>query len=208
MVRIAILGAGCLGKQAIEIIAEQKMYKPIGFFDDIINEAVGDLPIIGKTQDVFTAYAENKFDKLFIAIGYKHLDKKYKLIRNELKDIPLATIIHPSAYIDKDVLIEEGVLIYPNVFIGRGSKVCKGAIINVGVIFPHDNIIESCTFVSVAVVSGGNTKIGKRGFIGLGSHLGDGLSISDDVIIGVGSTVITNIFESGTYVGCPVRKIK
>ena len=55
---------------------------------------------------------------------------------------------------------------------------------------------------------GGGVTIEENVFIGLGSAVRNAIHITSDVIIGCGSTVVKDITEPGTYVGCPARKIK
>ena len=44
--------------------------------------------------------------------------------------------------------------------------------------------------------------------MGTGAHILQGLTISDDTIVGAGAVVTKDITEPGTYVGVPARKIK
>jgi acetyltransferase-like isoleucine patch superfamily enzyme len=45
-------------------------------------------------------------------------------------------------------------------------------------------------------------------FIGVGTIIGMGVLILPKVIVGAMAFVNKNIIEAGTYVGCPVRRIK
>ena len=208
MNRVAIIGAGEFGKQVLQIASTQKKYVPVGFFDDFYQEEkFRDIDVLGKIDDVETMYRQDKFDYLFISIGYNHLGFKQELTER-FSSIPFATIIHPTVTIEDSAEIAEGVLIYANAYIGPGVKLSKGCVVNVYTYLPHDNLIKECTFLSGGIDMGGKVDVGERSFVGIGVTVTDNINICDDVFVGAGTVVIKDIDEPGTYVGCPARKIK
>lgn len=208
MNRLAIIGAGDLGKQALEIARLQKKYVPVGFFDDFnTDDSFQNLPPLGKIEDIEAAFSGKKFDYLFAAIGYKHLGFKQQLTER-FSRIPFATIVHPTAVIEREAELESGVLLYAFAYIGFGVKVSKHSVINVYTYLPHDVLVKECSFLSCGVNVGGNVTIGERTFVGIGATVSDGVNICDDVLVGAGTVVIKDIVEPGTYAGCPARKIK
>ncbi|MFQ7840675.1 MAG: hypothetical protein ACLRHD_04495 [Thomasclavelia spiroformis] len=50
--------------------------------------------------------------------------------------------------------------------------------------------------------------MGERTWIGAGTTVINNIIITDNCVIGAGSTVIKDIEEIGVYAGVPVRKIK
>jgi len=54
----------------------------------------------------------------------------------------------------------------------------------------------------------GNVKVGTRSFIGANSVIKQGVTIGDDVIVGAGSVVISDIQNRTTVVGNPARILK
>ena len=207
MNKIAIVGAGELGKQVLEIVNTEGKYITVGFFDDSLssNKAHG-LTILGSTDTILEQFSLNKFDGLIFAIGYKHLDKKQAFLE-QFSSIPFYSTIHPSAVIEPTAIIDKGVIVYANCYVGHRCKLKNGSIVNVGCNIPHDNIIKSCSFLSVGVQMGGGTTIGSCTFIGVGATISDGLQLTNNVTIGAGSVVIKDINESGTYIGVPAKRL-
>ena len=108
MDRLAIIGAGMFGRQALEIAHLQKKYDVVGFYDDFSKDDIfEELPILGKIDDVRNDFSKGVFDVLFIAIGYNHLEFKQNLFK-KFASIPFATIIHPTAIIEKSAVLEGG----------------------------------------------------------------------------------------------------
>ena len=57
-------------------------------------------------------------------------------------------------------------------------------------------------------VISGNNSIGESVYIGTNSSFKEKIQVCDNLIIGLNSGVVTNIKESGTYVGTPSVKMK
>jgi UDP-3-O-[3-hydroxymyristoyl] glucosamine N-acyltransferase len=84
----------------------------------------------------------------------------------------------------------------------------KCVIINLNATIGHDCVIGDFVTISPGANISGNVTIGKRCYIGTGAAIIEGVTICDDVTIGAGGVVVKDITEPGTYVGCPVKKIK
>ena len=95
----------------------------------------------------------------------------------------------------------------PNSVINAGSKIGEGCIINTGCTIDHDCTIQNYVHISPGAHVAGTVEIGKRTWVGIGSSIINNIKICEDCIFGAGSVVIKDIFNSGTYVGMPVRKI-
>ncbi len=86
--------------------------------------------------------------------------------------------------------------------IKKGVRI--GAHCNIG----HNNIIGENTVLAAGVMTSGSVTIGKNCWFGTGSLIRNGISICDDVVIGIGSVVIKDITEPGIYVGNPAKFLK
>ena len=52
----------------------------------------------------------------------------------------------------------------------------------------------------------GDCRIGEFTFVGSGAVVANGVSIANNVVIGAGAVVCSDINDSGTYIGMPARK--
>jgi sugar O-acyltransferase (sialic acid O-acetyltransferase NeuD family) len=207
MNRVAIIGAGVLGRQALEIALLQEEYLPVGFYDDFTVEAeFENLPILGKLDAIASDFKNGEFDYLFIAIGYNHLGFKQELFKR-FSAIPLANIIHPTAVIEKSSILKGSNLIYADCYIGPHCVMEHGSVLNIKSYLAHETNVGNCTFMSGGINVGGKVNFGERCFIGLGVTLVDDIDVCDDVYLGAGTVVTKPITEKGTYVGTPARKI-
>jgi UDP-3-O-[3-hydroxymyristoyl] glucosamine N-acyltransferase len=72
----------------------------------------------------------------------------------------------------------------------------------------HDCVIGDFFTASPGVNISGNCTIGNQVYIGTNASLKQGITICDDVIIGMGSVVVKDIIEPGVYIGNPISKLR
>jgi UDP-perosamine 4-acetyltransferase len=93
------------------------------------------------------------------------------------------TVVHPSAVIALDTVLEEGAQVMAGVVIQPGVTIGRDTIINTRASIDHDCTIGPNSHIAPgAVLSGGIT-------IGAGCHIGTGASVIQGVSIGEGAVV-------------------
>lgn len=209
MKTLAILGSGHLGQQIANIALTDKHFENVVFFDDFYQKSSNSrFNILGSSKDILSSFEKNKFDKLIIGIGYKHLairEEKFEMFNNK---IPFANIIHSSIYKDKTVKIGMGNVFYPGSIIDENVNIKNNNIFNLGCLIAHDTIIGSHNFFSPSVNIAGRVNVGNQVILGIGTTIIDNIYISNKVQTGAGAVVINNLSVSGLYVGNPTRLIR
>lgn len=202
--KLIIIGASGHGKVAADIAVKMNKWKRITFLDDddSIKMSMG-LEVIGKIADAFTHKEETDF---FVAIGNSAVREKIqeKLIQEGLN---IVSLIHPSAAIGTDVVIDIGTAVMGGVVINSSSRVGKGCIINTSSSLDHDNVIENYVHISPGVRTAGSVSIGRLTWLGIGSVVSNNVNICSGCKVGAGAVVVRDITEPGKYVGVPVRRV-
>lgn len=143
-----------------------------------------------------------------IAIGDNYIRKK---IFDEVNKINLKikwiNIISKRAIISKNVKIGEGSLVMPGCIINNDTVIKNHCIINTGSIIEHDNYFDDFAGCGPRVVTGGNVRIGKCSYIGIGSVVKEKISVDENVNIGGNSFVNKNCRKNSLYYGNPVKLI-
>lgn len=199
--RLAILGAGELGKQIANFALNDNHYTEVYFYDDFFSND----EIVGNSDKMVEDYSKNLFDELIIGIGYNHLvarEEKFKAFKNS---IPFGKIVHSSCWTDPSAVIEEGCVLYPRSVVDKNVKISYNTIINLNCTIAHDTTIGSSCFLAPAVAIAGFCTIKAACFIGINTTIKDNLIIDDNVVIGAGSLVIRSILKKGTYFGNPIK---
>jgi sugar O-acyltransferase (sialic acid O-acetyltransferase NeuD family) len=211
--RIVILGCGNHGLVCGEM-AELLGYQDISFLDLARHLKPGrhfDWPIRGSfdpatVQADLASHCEPGAEFL-VALGENQV--RLAISRQiEASGLPLATLIHPTAFIS------------PRSSIGRGSSICAGAIIqpkssvgmaclvNTGASVDHDCILGDGVHLSPGVRLSGRVTVGEGSWLGTGVAVRDGVTIAGHITVGVGGVVIHDLAEPGVYVGVPVRRLR
>ncbi len=164
------------------------------------NEKINKIPVVNEYQKL-------NDDAFFLAIGDNKLrEAEYNGLTNEEK-LRVITVVSEKSIFAEDILIQNGCFVAPNSYIGPGTKISTGTIINTSAVVEHEVTIGQFSHVAPNSTVCGRSEIGNNVFLGAGSIVKDYVYVCDDVTIGAGGVVVSDIKEAGTYVGCPVRKV-
>lgn len=199
--KVILVGAGGHAKVIADIVLKSGD-QLLGFLDDDpAKTVVLGYPVLGRIEEWEKFSKEAKF---LLAVGNNPLRES---LAAKLQ-VDWYTAIHPSAQIGMDVVIGEGTAVMANAVINPRARIGKHCIVNTAAVVEHDNRIEDYVHVSVGARLGGTVQIGKASWIGIGAVVNNNLSICSGCLVGAGGVVVKDLFEPGTYVGVPVRRVK
>ena len=202
--KISIIGYGELGKQFKDFLFQKNEFN-LYLFDD--TEYIKSNEFHFKFDD----YISEKFKKhsFYVALGYKHLLLKNKIIEELISlNRHLPSYNHSTSFINKSAILKESVFIYPMCNVDREVIINRGTLLNNGVIVSHNTIIGNSCYISPGVIISGNVTIGNCTFIGAGSIISNGLTIGNNVKIGIGTVVTSDISDNSNVIGNPMRILK
>jgi len=205
MKKLAVIGAGDLGQLISYHAVSDNKYEVIGYFDDTleVGTVIKDVKVIGNLNDITTFYKSMLFDCLIVGIGYNHMKFRQSVFDKYIKNIPFATVIHSTSYVDPSCSIGAGVFILPGCVLDKDVTIGSNVLLNTGCIIAHDTQVDDHSFLSPAVKIAGKTRIGKRCVLGINSTIIDNITLADDIKIGGGAVVINDLLIPGLYVGLP-----
>jgi sugar O-acyltransferase (sialic acid O-acetyltransferase NeuD family) len=133
---------------------------------------------------------------------------RFNLINRLDKNTKFFTFVHPTALIlDDNIDIGIGSFIGAYSILTTNIKIGKHSILNRGNHIGHDCRIGNFFSAMPGSIVSGNCKISDFVYLGSNSCVKEKITISDNITIGLSSSVVKDLNESGTYVGCPVKKI-
>lgn len=211
MNKIAIFGAGGFGREVAcllrKINEETPTWNFVGFYDDGLEKgtATDYGPVLGGMAEL------NAVDyplSVVMAIGSpKSIKNVVEQIHNPHIQFP--NIISPDAkWLDaKSVKMGKG-----NVVAMGNYFSCNVAIGNFNMLvgfttIGHDSRLGDFNCLMPGVRVSGNVSIGNGDLIGCSAIILQGLTLGSDFTIAAGSTVMSNIKDGGTYLGCPAKKV-
>lgn len=210
MLRIlGIYGAGGLGREVLELAQiinrRKKRWDKILF---VIDGDGGDT--INGTQVENYETAKNKYiDQMEISLAIGEPVIRNRLIQKVRADnIPLATLIHPDAYIPETVVIGKGVTIQYGCFISCNVRIEDGVYIQSIVGIGHDDVLKEGCIISGMVALAGHVTIGNYAYIGPGVCIKEDLTVGDWSIAGMGAVVFKDIPKEVLVLGNPARPMR
>jgi sugar O-acyltransferase (sialic acid O-acetyltransferase NeuD family) len=207
--KVCIFGTGGFGRESlcclIDILnAENKNIKDYGLF--VVDDGYfKEKEILGIKVIPFSEFNPANY-LAFIAVGDPFARK---IIYDKFpKKTKFATLIHPSAILSDWIHLEEGTIVTAGTILTCNIKIGKQAHLNLHTTVGHDCIIGDFFTSAPAVNISGSCNFGNNITIGTNASIKNGISICDNVVLGMGSVVVKNISETGIYVGNPAKFIK
>lgn len=205
--KICIAGAGGFGREVLcyimDTMDKTQAIADIACFmvdDEYYTEAT----VMGVTVIPFSTFDASLYD-VVIAIADPVVRKG--IVDKLPADTTYATIIHPAAYISRQVEIGEGSIITPGAIVSLNAKIGKHAQLNHHTTLGHDCIVGDFFTTAPGVNISGNCHFGNGVYLGTNAAVRQKVKITDNVTIGMGGIVVKDILEEGVYTGVPVRKL-
>jgi len=202
MKKLVIFGANSMAKQIYAFLSYGSPYEITAF---TVNEKyIKEKTLFGLDVVPFERIEEmlppDRF-AMFVAIGYKKVNKARAEVYNKCKSKGYELISHisPSTGYWGHVEIGDNTIIVGGT-IKPFAKIGNDCIIGTALI-GHDSIIgDHCFFASHVMISG-NVKIGDYCFIGANATISDGVTIASDCVIGAGAVILKDTERGGVYPG-------
>ncbi len=205
--KILIAGTGGFSKEVLCLATDLGLYDNVlGFIEpDFILEKK-EFPDLILGKPILPYSSVNSKDHIVsVAIGDSRT--RERAIGRLPNDIEYISLIHPSAVISEWVELGEGAIICAGTIITCDIKIGKHAQLNLNTTIGHDCVIGDFFTTAPGSNISGNCIFGNHIYFGTSSCIKQGISIIDDVTIGMGAVVTKNIVESGVYIGNPARKL-
>lgn len=175
-----------------------------GFINDF-DTNVDDYPVLGKLSDI-SNLAEKGY---FFAWGIHLIGRNpltHKLFNScRIPEDRLATIIHRSAFIGDNVVIEPGSLVMANTYIAPRTHIGKCTMIKANVNIGHDVICGPLCHFAMGAIVGSFSRIGVCSDVALGAVVLEHRVIGDYAMLGASSLLTCTIPDCAVYVGTPAR---
>jgi len=206
--RIAIVGAGGHAAVVADILLRMREagadVEPIVFVDESplgSHRTIFSLPVMGGGLDALRTVG---CDAAIVAIGDNSVRRR---ISEELRaaGVLLAIARHPFSMVAPDVDLAPGAVVCAGAVINPSTRVGCSAILNTHSSVDHHNAIGDFVHIAPGAHLGGTVTVGDDTLIGIGSTILPNLTIGRRVIVGGGSVVTSDLPDEAISMGVPAR---
>jgi sugar O-acyltransferase (sialic acid O-acetyltransferase NeuD family) len=165
---LLILGAGGHGRSIYELASSLDTFTHVEYLDDnseYANELLKNR-IIGRI-DQLCEFASH-YTHVVVGIGNNSVRETLQL-RAQDAGLIVSTLIHPKAIVSPSAKIGIGTVILSGAIIGAEVSIGKGVIVNCQTVVDHDGVLEDFSHLGVGVSLAGNSLIGRSAFVQAGS---------------------------------------
>lgn len=183
-------------------------WEVVGFLNDIEKGKINGYPILGGTDNV----------QKFIDKGYYFIYAIHMIGRNVLSEkvfnkcnIPtskLATIIHKTAFVAQNAIIEPGVLIMSNCYIGPAAHIGKCTLVMANSMIGHNTKVGMLCHFSVGSITSSYVEIGKVSDVALGAKVLEKRKIGNYAVAGANSLIMHDVPDYEIHIGSPAKFFK
>ena len=207
MSTLLVFGAGGHGKVVVDTATAIGSWEEIMFADDAYPQltSVDGYPVIADFSGARSLGSD--YRNVIVAIGdnRKRSDLTLRLRQSGFNPV---TLIHPAATVAETARIEQGTVIFAGAVVQPGARVGRAVIVNTAATVDHDCIIGNGVHLSPGVHLGGEVRVGDYSWLGVGAVTVNRVSIGQDVTVGAGSCVISDLSDAVTAVGVPARPVR
>lgn len=202
---IVVIGASGHAKVCIELL--QAMGHRVAYCVEATDgpaTCVG-IPVL-KGDAHLADLREQGYSKVFVAVGINR-------VRQRLADMALSlgyslvNAVSPLSAISPSAHLGNGIAIMAGAIVNAETIVDDLVIINTGACIDHDCRIGKATHIAPQCGLAGNVTVGAASFLGIGCKVIPKVIIGENVTIGAGAVVVSDIASETLAVGVPAKPI-
>lgn len=200
--KVVLFGTGSFAQVVHYLLTHDSEHEVVAFTvnqDHLREREVMGLPVV-PFETLEKEYPPDAF-KMFVAVGYKNLNKARAGICDEArgKGYELITYISSKCTywgeaIGDNCFIFEDNTIQPYVRIGNNVVMWSGNHIG------HHSVIGDNCFITSHVVISGHVEVGPYNFFGVNATVRDSIQIGESCIIGAGSLIMKSTKDREVYI--------
>lgn len=209
--RLFIVGAGGFGREIHEYALDARVawggaaLWVAGFIDDNPHALDGH-DVAAQVVSTVAEVVPEEADRFVIAVGDPRLRKR---LATQLtgRGARFVSIVHPSAYVAREVVIGDGVVVGPLSYVGPGAHLADHVAVNPQVAVAHDVQVGRFAVFSPMCAANGNVVLEEGAFLGTHATVLPSRRIGAWAYVGAGTLVNRDVAPGAKVVGIPGRVI-
>lgn len=175
-----------------------------GFLNDYYDR-IDNYPVLGGTNDIAKFVSQGYYFAWGIHLIGRNAETFEAFNRIRVPQERLATIIHHSAFIGENVILDPGCFVMANTYIAPRTHIGMCTMIKANVNVGHDVECGPLCHFAMGSIVGSFTHLGVCANVAIGSVVLEHCNIGDFSMLGAHSLLTHNIPAGDIYVGSPAK---
>lgn len=188
---LLIVGAGGHGRAVAEAAELSGTWADVVFADDGFPgvRQSGSWQVVAHASAL--AELAGRCDAAIVAIGNQGVRERLSTVL-EAQGIPLATVVHPRAWVSGHAIVGEGTAVMAGAVVGACARIGRGAIVNANATVDHDAELGDFAHLGVGVQLAGGVRIGARAWLQAGTCAGYRVQVAEEAVVPPGERLIAS----------------
>ena len=205
---LGIIGSGGFAREVLRLAKHLQSLDRLEY-DDIFFVEMDNF----HTCDIVDGTSVVKFSQcdLFamrFVIGIADPKTKQRIVNDLPSQTEFTSLISPLAFVAEDLIHKPGLVVMPFSYISCNVKLGNHVHVNTHSTIGHDTTIGNCFTSAHSVMIAGNNSISDYCYFGMNSATKQGVSIAENVSIGLNAGVVKDIQIPGIYIGTPCKLLE
>ncbi|MBI5017709.1 MAG: acetyltransferase [Deltaproteobacteria bacterium] len=178
-------------------------FAPKAIYDDAPEtwgKTVLGVPVLGPIGDL----AARLPLPVVVAVGS---NSARKTVVARLDGAEWVTTVHPTAFVDPTVNLGPGTVVFAGAMVQTDTRIGEHCIVNTGATIDHDCVFGPFAHAAPGSHCAGGVHLGEGALLGIGACVIPGRRVGAWARVGAGATVVRDLPEGVTAVGCPARPL-
>jgi len=180
-----------------------------GFLNDFEKgRTISGYPVIGGTDEIDKFLREDYYFMYAIHIIGRNVKSEEVFLKMNIPIDRFATIIHKTAFIAKNAILEPGVFVMSNCYIGPQARIGYCSLMMANSLLGHNTTVGPLCHFSVGSIISSYIEIGRVSDVALGAKVLEKRKIGNFAVAGANSLITHDIPDYEIHVGNPAKFLK
>lgn len=180
-----------------------------GFINDYeIGKKINGYDVVGGTNDIDKFLKEDYYFMYAIHMIGRNVKSEEVFLKMNIPKERFATVVHKTAFVADNAILDPGVFIMSNCYIGPAAKIGMCCLIMANSMIGHNTTVGPLCHFSVGSITSSYVEIGRVSDVTLGARVLEKRKIGNYAVAGASSLVTRDIPDYEIHIGSPAKFYK
>ena len=197
---LLVYGGGGHGKSVIDLVRALGEHRLVGVIDDNMkpgDEVLG-LGVLGGGDQLAGLRRQGIGLAVNAVGGIGDIGSRIRIFdRLRAAGFGFPTLVHPSAVVEANAQLGDGVQVFPHAYVGSQARAGFGAIVNTAAVVSHDCMLGDYVNIAPGALLAGAVTVGDRSLLGMGVTVNLAVTVGQGARLGNSATVKADVPAGG-----------